>query len=279
MPPPSEPLVVARELTVRFPLGGRWFGPRSWIHAVEGVDLEVRRGEVLAVVGESGSGKTTLGRALLRLVEPTAGVVRFDGLDLPTLGPRELHALRRRMQIVFQDPYRSLSPRMQIRSIIAEPLLLHRLASREEVEGRVAELLGRVGLEPYFMWRYPHEMSGGQRQRIAIARALASGPDFLVADEPVSALDVSVRSQILKLLLALQRTEGIAMLFITHDLAVVERVADRAAVMYRGRIVETGETEDVLARPQHPYTRRLLEAVPGPRIRLANGLGFPEAGS
>jgi ABC-type glutathione transport system ATPase component len=258
-----EPLVEARALVVRFPAGGRWLGARSWITAVDGVDLELRAGEVLGVVGGSGSGKTTLGRTLLRLIEPASGTVRFGGVALGALRSRELRALRRRMQIVFQDPYRSLNPRMQIRSILAEPLLLHRLIPRAGVTRRVAELLGRVGLEPYFMWRYPHEMSGGQRQRIAIARALACGPEFLVADEPVSALDVSVRSQILRLLVELQRSEGIAMLFITHDLAVVERVSDRVMVLDEGRIVETGPTGQVLGRPAHPYTRRLLASVPG----------------
>jgi ABC-type glutathione transport system ATPase component len=270
-----EPLVEARGLTVRFPVGGRWLGARSWITAVDGVDLELLPGEALGLVGESGSGKTTLGRTLLRLIDPTSGTVRFDGVDLGALGRRELRALRRRMQFVFQDPYRSLNPRLQIRSIIAEPLLLHGLANRAEVSDRVAGLLARVGLEPYFMWRYPHEMSGGQRQRVAIARALASGPDFLVADEPVSALDVSVRSQILRLLVDLQRSEGIAMLFITHDLAVVERVADRVAVLLEGQIVESGAVGQVLRRPEHPYTRRLLDSVPGAGRRRAAPSGAP----
>lgn len=257
----AEPLLQVHDLRTHFPLGGRWLGAREWIRAVDGVDLDVRRGEVLGVVGESGSGKTTLGRSVLRLVEPSGGAVRFDGVNLLALGRREMRAMRRRMQIVFQDPYRSLSPRMQIRQFIAEPLRLHRIVPESAIDGRVAELLTRVGLETYFMWRYPHEMSGGQRQRIAIARALALEPEFLVADEPVSALDVSVQAQILGLLLDLQRREGIAMLFITHDLAVVERIADRVAVMYGGKIVEMGETERVLTEPEHPYTRRLLAAA------------------
>jgi ABC-type oligopeptide transport system ATPase subunit len=258
---PGEPLLDVRGLRTWYPIGGRWWGRRAWVRAVDDVSLSVRRGEVLGLVGESGSGKTTLGRSVLRLVEPTGGHVRFDGVDLLSLGRRELRALRRRMQIVFQDPYRSLSPRMQIRQILAEPLRLHRIVPEERVEDRVVELLGKVGLEPYFAWRYPHEMSGGQRQRIAIARALALEPEFLVADEPVSALDVSVQAQILGLLLELQRRAGIAMLLITHDLAVVERVADRVAVMYQGKIVETGNTDRVVAHPEHPYTQRLLAAA------------------
>ena len=256
-------LLEVQGLRIHFPFGGRWFGRRGWVRAVDGVDLDVRRGEIFGLVGESGSGKTTLGRAVLRLVEPTAGSVRFDGTDVLALGGRELRAARRRFQIVFQDPYRSLSPRMQIQSLIAEPIRLHHIVPEEAIESRVLELLSLVGLEPYFMHRYPHEMSGGQRQRVAIARAMALEPDFLVADEPVSALDVSVQAQILNVLLELQRRVGIAMLFITHDLAVVERIADRVAVMYQGKIVETGETEQVIDHPEHAYTRRLLAAARG----------------
>jgi oligopeptide/dipeptide ABC transporter ATP-binding protein len=246
------------------------------VRAVDGVDLEVRNGEVLGVVGESGSGKTTLGRSILRLVEPTVGEIDFDGVDVRAQEGRELRALRRRMQIVFQDPYASLSPRMPVGRFIAEPLLLHRIVPRKDARERVIELLRQVGLEAYFADRYPHEMSGGQRQRVAIARALASEPDFVVADEPVSALDVSVQAQVLGILLGLQHERGIAMLFISHDLRVVARIADRIAVMYRGRIVETGETESVMEEPLHPYTQALLSAVPQPdpgrrvpRTRLA----------
>ena len=225
----------------------------------------------MALVGESGSGKTTVGRSILRLVEPHAGTVQFAGIDVLRLNGRDLRALRRRMQIVFQDPYAALSPRRQIRQIIAEPLLLHGLASRHSVDARVEGLLAEVGLEPYFMHRYPHEMSGGQRQRIAIARALAVEPEFIVADEPVSALDVSVRAQILNILLELQRKKGIALLFISHDLSVVERIADRVAVMYRGKIVEQGETSRVISHPLHPYTERLIASVPpaDPTVRRA----------
>jgi oligopeptide/dipeptide ABC transporter ATP-binding protein len=237
-------------------------GRRDVVRAVDGVSLEVGRGEILGLVGESGSGKTTLGRAVLRLIEPTGGTVRFDGRPMEGLARTELRQLRRRMQIVFQDPYTALSPRMQIRQIVAEPLRFHGLVERPDEEERVAELLGRVGLESYMMDRYPHEMSGGQRQRIAIARALALEPDFLVADEPVSALDVSVRAQVLSIMLRLRDELGISILFISHDLGVVRRVADRVAVMYGERIMETGDTRRVMSAPQHPYTRALLSAVP-----------------
>ncbi len=253
---------MVRDLRTYFPFGGRWVGRRQWVRAVDGVDLEVERGEVLGLVGESGSGKTSLGRSILRLIEPTRGMVEFDGVEVTALGWRQLRAMRSRMQIVFQDPYKSLSPRMQIGQIIAEPLLLHRLVPRSAVRERVLALLEAVGLEPYFATRYPHEMSGGQRQRIAIARALSLQPEFIVADEPVSALDASVRASILNILLQLQRRAGIALLFISHDLTVVERVANRVAVMYRGRIVEEASARAVVDGPLHPYTQALLSAVP-----------------
>jgi oligopeptide/dipeptide ABC transporter ATP-binding protein len=229
---------------------------------VDDVDLTICRAETVGLVGESGCGKTTLGRSILRLVEPRGGDVWFGGIDVLRLRPREMRALRRRMQIVFQDPYASLSPRRQVRQVLAEPLLLHGLALPADLDARVARLLADVGLEPYFMHRYPHEMSGGQRQRVAIARALALEPELIVADEPVSALDVSIRAQILRILLELRRKRGIAMLFISHDLSVVERVADRTVVMYLGRIVEEGETTAVIGAPLHPYMQRLVQSVP-----------------
>ena len=249
-------------LRTYFPFGNRWFGKRQWVRAIDDVDLEIRRGEILGLVGESGSGKTTLGKSLVRLVEPIAGTVRFDGVDLLALNERALRRMRRKMQIIFQDPYASLNPRMQIKEIIGEPLRYHRIVPKQQVEETVAVLLAKVGMESYFMHRYPHEFSGGQRQRIAIARALALNPEFIVADEPVSALDVSVQAQILSIFLNLQRNEGITLLFISHDLSVVERVADRIAVMYRGQIVEEAESERLLSHPLHPYTQALLSAVP-----------------
>jgi oligopeptide/dipeptide ABC transporter ATP-binding protein len=242
------------------------------VHALAGVDLELARGECLALVGESGSGKTTLGRCALRLIEPTAGRVCFDGEDLLALEGRALRARRRRFQMVFQDPYGSLDPRQRVGSIVAEPLGVHfdpghaglGRAGRAE---RAAELLAAVGLAPELARRFPHELSGGQRQRVGIARALAPGPDLLVADEPVSSLDVSVRGQVLDLLSGLRERLGLAMLLIAHDMAAVERLADRVAVMYLGRVVELAPARELLARPLHPYTASLLSAVPTGRRR------------
>ena len=275
-------LLHVRELKTYFPIGGRWFGERGWVRAVDSVNLTIGRGEALALVGESGSGKSTLGRSILTLVPPTSGTVRFDGIDVLAVRGKELRGLRRRMQIIFQDPYSALSPRMQIKSIVAEPLRLHGLVNDRDAEETVARLLGEVGLEPYFMHRYPHEMSGGQRQRIAIARALSLQPELLVADEPVSALDVSVQAQILSILVELQKKRGIAMLFISHDLSVVEQIADRTAVMYLGKIAEEAPTNRLLGDPQHPYTQALISAVPEPdpdskreRIQLSGDLPSP----
>jgi oligopeptide transport system ATP-binding protein len=256
-----SPLLEVSSLKTWFPLGKGWSGKGEWVRAVNGVDLTLQRGEVLAVVGESGSGKSTLGRSILRLVEPTGGTVNFDGIDVLALAGREMRSLRKRMQIVFQDPYSALNPRMQIGQLIAEPLRLHRIVSEEEIPGRVTSLLDRVGLEPYFADRFPHEMSGGQRQRIVIARALSMEPDLIVADEPVSALDVSVQAQILGILLDLKQREGIAMIFISHDLAVVERIADRVMVLYRGAVMEEAPVERILKEPLHPYTQALLSAA------------------
>jgi oligopeptide transport system ATP-binding protein len=259
------PLLEARGLVKRFAVR-RGLLQRSVgaVHAVDGVDLDVAAGECLALVGESGSGKTTLGRLVTRLEEPDAGTLRFAGEDLLALSGAALRRRRRDLQVVFQDPWGSLNPRMTVAATVEEPILVHRLVPRAERGDRVAELLGLVGLSPDLGRRYPHQLSGGQRQRVGIARALATGPRLIVADEPVSALDVSVRAQIVNLLADLQRRLGLAMLFIGHDLALVEQLADRVAVMYLGRIVEQAPTRQLYASPQHPYTVSLLEAVPVP---------------
>jgi peptide/nickel transport system ATP-binding protein len=258
--PLVEALQISREFKVRRGLLQR---TRGVVRAVDRVDLTIRRGECLALVGESGSGKTTLGRCLIRLLEPTSGRVVFAGEDLLALRPRPLRALRRRFQMVFQDPYGSLDPRQKVGSILDEPLTLHTPLRPAERAAKVGELLTSVGLGAELADRWPHELSGGQRQRVGIARALAAGPDLLVADEPVSALDVSLRGQILDLLAGLRARLGLALLFISHDLGAVEQLADRVAVLYLGRIVEEAERDDLFRRPLHPYTVSLLSAVPG----------------
>jgi oligopeptide/dipeptide ABC transporter ATP-binding protein len=267
-PAGDEPLLVARGLRKYYPVAGGFFSRRSLaVRALDGVDVTVRAGETLGVVGESGCGKSTLGRCLLRLVEPTAGEVRFDGRDLLSLPAREMRRMRRAMQIIFQDPYASLNPRMRVGAIVAEGLEVHGLARGDDKRRRVEELLQQVGLGPEHAARYPHEFSGGQRQRIGIARALAVGPRFIVADEPVSALDLSIQAQVLNLLSDLQEQMGLAYLFISHDLRVVEHISHRVAVMYLGRIVEQAPREALYANPRHPYTRALLSAVPVPDPR------------
>ncbi|HEX3350892.1 MAG TPA: ABC transporter ATP-binding protein [Acetobacteraceae bacterium] len=274
----SVPLVEARDLEVGFPGRGAFLsrGGAPLLRAVQGVSLALGRGEVLGLVGESGSGKTTTGRAILRLLAPTSGTVRFDGTDITHLDKAALRPLRRRMQMVFQDPYSSLNPRLKVRDIIGEAFVIHGIGTPRDRPERVAAMLERVGLPADAMERYPHEFSGGQRQRIGIARALAVGPEFIVADEPVSALDVSVQAQVLNLMLDLQQSLGLTMLFIAHDLAVVQYVSDRVAVMYLGRIMEIGPNRALYARPRHPYTAALLEAAPLPdptrRHRVTKGL-------
>ena len=256
-------LVSAKELTKVFPARrGLFAHPAGDVHAVDGVSLDVVRGETLALVGESGSGKSTLGRMLLRLIEPTSGSVAFDGVDLLTLDAHPLRKMRRRMQIIFQDPYSSLNPTMTVRAIAREPLTIHRLGTRSERDERTMELLDLVGLKRELAGRYPHELSGGERQRVGIARALALEPEFLVADEPVTALDVSVQAQILNLLLSLQEKLDLSYLFIAHDLRVVEHVADRVAVMHRGKLVELQSRVDLFTKPRHAHTRELLESIP-----------------
>ncbi|HXJ36064.1 MAG TPA: oligopeptide/dipeptide ABC transporter ATP-binding protein [Candidatus Eisenbacteria bacterium] len=259
------PLVEATNLTKTFPVGRNVLGrPRAWVRAVTDVSMTLQPGETLGLVGESGCGKSTLGRLLLRLIEPTSGDVRFEGRSLLGLRGRELRALRRRMQVVFQDPYGSLNPRMRVESIVGEGLLIHKMGNRAERRAKVRELLELVGLPPEAAVRYPHEFSGGQRQRIGIARALALGPSFVVADEAVSALDVSIQAQILNLLQDLRRRLALTLLFVSHDLRVVEHLADRVAIMYLGRIVEEGPRAAVYGNARHPYTRALLSAVPVP---------------
>jgi peptide/nickel transport system ATP-binding protein len=264
----TRPLVEVTDLHKHFPVGRRLLGrPRAVVRAVDGVSFEIRAGETLGLVGESGCGKSTLGRLILRLIEPTAGDVRFDGRSLLDLRPRELRAVRRAMQIVFQDPYGSLNPRMRVSAIVAEGLAVHRIGTGETRRERVRALLELVGLSPDAAARFPHEFSGGQRQRIGIARALAVEPRFIVADEAVSALDVSIQAQILNLLQDLKVRLGLTLLFISHDLRVVEHLSDRVAIMYLGKIVEIASRDEIYADARHPYTRALLAAVPVPDPR------------
>jgi len=262
----TEPLLEAEDLSRIFVVRRSVLGrPTASVKAVDGVSFSLNAGETLALVGESGCGKSTVGRLVLRLIEPTAGHVRFAGRDIFAMPEREVRAFRRNAQLVFQDPYASLNPRMTVGDMLAEPLKLHGVVPPNRRSARVAELLRIVGLEPRHAPRYPHEFSGGQRQRIAVARALAVEPKLIVCDEPVSALDVSIRSQVLNLLKDLQRRLGLTYIFISHDLAVVKHIADRVAVMYLGRIVETAPAEQLFAAPRHPYTRALISAIPVPR--------------
>jgi oligopeptide/dipeptide ABC transporter ATP-binding protein len=260
----SEPLLWVQDLVKHYRTGGFLRGAAQAIYAVNGVTFSVAKGETLGLVGESGSGKTTVGRAILRLAPVTSGSVRLGTTDVLAAEGAGLRALRRRMQIVFQDPYSSLDPRMKAGTAVAEGIEIHRLAPPGEIPARVARLFEEVGLDASWMERFPHECSGGQRQRIGIARALAVDPEFVVCDEPVSALDVSVQAQVLNLLADLQTRRGLAYLFIAHDLAVVRQLAHRIAVMYFGRIVEIGTTDSVIRTPLHPYTQALLSAVPEP---------------
>ena len=258
-------LVEVDDLKVHFPIrAGIFKTVRGTVKAVDGVTFEVKRGETLGLVGESGCGKSTIGRAMIRLREPTDGTVRFDGVDLTSLNTGALRKMRRRMQIIFQDPYGSLDPRMTVGSIVSEPIETHHLASGAAKKERVAELLRLVGLDPKYVSRYPHEFSGGQRQRIGVARALAVEPEFIVCDEPISALDVSIQAQVLNLLTDLRSRLGLTYLFVAHDLSVVKHISDRVAVMYLGKVVEIGPPDQLYSAPGHPYSRALLSAVPVP---------------
>jgi ABC-type oligopeptide transport system ATPase subunit len=258
------PLLEVRRLSKTFSRRKGLFGAASIVRAVDDVSFSIEKGETFGLVGESGSGKTTTGRCILRLIEPTGGEVIFDGRDVLKLSRGDLRRARRDMQVVFQDPYSSLNPRMRVSDIVEEPLIIHKLGSRSERRERVKQLFALVGLNPDHLERYPHEFSGGQRQRIGLARALALNPSLIIADEPVSALDVSVQAQVVNLLMELQERLKLTYLFIAHDLRLVEHICSRVAVMYLGKIVEMGETSRLFASPQHPYTRALLSAIPVP---------------
>ena len=262
----TNTLVDVRDLKMHFPLTKGIVLQRvvGHVRAVDGISFSIVRGQTLGLVGESGSGKTTIGRTIVRLYKPTAGQILFGDKDLAKMEGEEMRQMRRRVQMIFQDPFASLNPRYTIGSLIAEPMYIYRIASDKEIRDRTVELLGVVGLRSEYIDRYPHEFSGGQRQRIAVARALAINPEFVVADEPVSALDVSVRAQVLNLLQRLQKQFDLTYLFISHDMSVVRHVADRIAVMYLGKIVELSDRDELYAIPQHPYTKALLSAVPIP---------------
>jgi len=262
----SKTLVDVRDLKMHFPLTQGILIQRviGYVRAVDGVSFSIERGQTLGLVGESGSGKTTIGRTIVRLYKPTAGQILFGEKDLAKMGGEELRLARQRVQMIFQDPFASLNPRYTIGSLIAEPMYIYKVASSAEIRERTTELLRVVGLRPEYIDRYPHEFSGGQRQRIAVARALSINPEFVIADEPVSALDVSIRAQVLNLLQRLQQQFNLTYLFVSHDLSVVRHVADRIAVMYLGKIVELSDRDELYAAPKHPYTKALLSAIPIP---------------
>lgn len=269
MPSGRKALLEARHLVKEFPAGGTRKSPQV-VHAVTNVNLKIYEGETLALVGESGCGKSTLGRVLIRLLEPTGGDILYEGKSITGMGEAEFAGLRRQMQIIFQDPYASLNPRMSVKEIIGEPLLTYGMKDKRERESRVRELMQEVGIAQEFYNRYPHQFSGGQRQRIGIARAIALNPRLVICDEPVSALDVSIQSQVLNLLKDLQEKHGLTYLFISHDLSVVKFIADRVCVMFLGKICEIGDTDSLYEKPLHPYTRFLMNAIPKADPHLRN---------
>lgn len=261
----ADNLLVVRGLKQYYPVKGGLGKETSYVKAVDNVDFEVRRGEVFGIVGESGCGKSTLGKSICKLIEPTEGSIVLDGEEISKYTPKQMRPIRKKVQMVFQDPYASLNPRMSVRDIVAEPLIIHGLTkTREETDQKVVELLRRVGLDDYHANRYPHEFSGGQRQRVGIARALAVQPQLIIADEPVSALDVSIQSQVLNLMNQLKRDMNLTYIFVAHDLSVVEHISDRVGVMYLGNFVEEGDKYSLYQNPLHPYTQALLSAVPIP---------------
>lgn len=273
----TTPLVQIRSLTKHFRLPGGWLsGGRRYVYAVDEVDFEIAPGEVLGLVGESGCGKTTLGRMILRLIEPTAGQVFFNGQDLTALKREEMRRMRQQMQVVFQNPLSSLSPRFKVEQIVAEPLVTHHVLPKKQIRNRVLELLDQVGLGRQHIDRFPHELSGGQCQRVAVARALAINPKLLVLDEPTSALDVSVQAQIINLLEELKKAHGLTYLFISHDLNIVQHISDRIGVMYLGKLVELGPSEAVYNQPLHPYTKALFGAIPLPVVDSSRPLTILE---
>ncbi|MDZ7842428.1 MAG: dipeptide ABC transporter ATP-binding protein [Gammaproteobacteria bacterium] len=280
----ADAMLEVKGLTKRFPIhSGLLRRVTGHVNAVDGVTFQIQRGETLGLVGESGCGKSTVGKTILKLHEPSGGSIHLDGRDITALSPRAMRPVRRRLQTIFQDPYSSLNPRMAAGEIVAEPLVIHNKVGRRDLARRVAEMFERVGLRPDQMSRFPHEFSGGQRQRIAIARALSVDPELIIADESVSALDVSIQASVINLLVRLQRETGVSFLFISHDMSVIEHISHRVAVMYLGRIVEIAERPKVFATPRHPYTEALLSAVPVPdpstrrkkRILLAGDVPSP----